>query len=204
MGYVKTKKMQLSHIVHTPNATGFKDLENGQFIWENVTWTKCWCGCMHSNRFTPKSFWNKKWEVPAVRHTAGILLWKKQKQRIKLFLVQSYGKFYGIPKGHAEPGESSKVAALREFREETGTEIDDFFDRSKNRAVGKITEIKKSLGPRSIFSIFVVRVPWKFSIDTLPDCDNEITSLGFVDCNILNMFRLNRITKETINGVDFK
>ena len=38
----------------------------------------------------------------------------------RLFLLLDYGRHWDYPKGHLEPGEDDRAAALRELREETG------------------------------------------------------------------------------------
>ena len=182
------------HQIAENNATGFKDEETGEFVWEPVTWTKCWCGMSHSNRITPDSFWDREWENPKIKRTAGVLLWKRNQNngRIYYFLVQSYGCLYGIPKGAIENNETTKESAIREFLEETGTDISEIFE------VNKAVETRNSIGTKSVFSIFTIQVPWLFGIKTYPACDNEITSLGFVEKTKLKRFQLNRITKYII------
>ena len=63
--------------------------------------------------------------------SAGILLYKFDKGRLKVFLVHPSGPFWAkkdlgvwsIPKGLIENNENTWHAALREFKEETGFEI---------------------------------------------------------------------------------
>ncbi len=62
------------------------------------------------------------------KHSAGILLYKKENGQLQVFLVHPGGPFWvkkdyhvwSIPKGLLEPGEDAWQAALREFKEETG------------------------------------------------------------------------------------
>jgi len=65
------------------------------------------------------------------KHSAGILLYKKENGQFQVFLVHPGGPFWAkkdrhvwsIPKGLLEPGEDAWHAAIREFKEETGFEI---------------------------------------------------------------------------------
>jgi predicted NUDIX family NTP pyrophosphohydrolase len=62
-------------------------------------------------------------------HSAGLLLFRLADDRPKVFLVHPGGPFYSgrrqgvwsLPKGLVEDGEDERAAALREFREETGS-----------------------------------------------------------------------------------
>lgn len=62
------------------------------------------------------------------KNSAGILLFKKRKDDIEVFLIHPGGPFFrnkddgswSIPKGLIEEGEDGQAAALREFEEETG------------------------------------------------------------------------------------
>lgn len=49
---------------------------------------------------------------------AGTIILDFTKKRV--LLIQSYNKFWGLPKGHIEPNESLKQCAIRETLEETG------------------------------------------------------------------------------------
>jgi predicted NUDIX family NTP pyrophosphohydrolase len=67
--------------------------------------------------------------------SAGILLYRKRKQSIEVFLIHPGGPFWknkdagawSIPKGIVGPQEDALVAARREFKEETGFELDGDF-----------------------------------------------------------------------------
>lgn len=67
--------------------------------------------------------------------SAGILLYRYQKGILEVLLVHPGGPFWAerdlgawsIPKGLIDPGENPLEAALREFREETGFNVNDHF-----------------------------------------------------------------------------
>jgi predicted NUDIX family NTP pyrophosphohydrolase len=66
-----------------------------------------------------------------LRQSAGILLYRKKKEEIEIFLCHPGGPFYKnkdagvwtIPKGEFENSEEPFIAAKREFEEETGQKI---------------------------------------------------------------------------------
>lgn len=63
--------------------------------------------------------------------SAGVLLFRQRGDQIEVLLIKPGGPFWRnkdagawmIPKGAVEPGEAPAQAALREFAEETGTEL---------------------------------------------------------------------------------
>src|ERR1700677_2332057 len=65
--------------------------------------------------------------MPAVRQSAGILLFRHRHDRLEVFLAHPGGPFWSrkdaaswtIPKGEFEKGEEPLAAAIREFQEET-------------------------------------------------------------------------------------
>lgn len=69
------------------------------------------------------------------RQSAGILLYRKNGSAIEILLVHPGGPYWkdkeagawSIPKGEFEDGEDALTAAKREFREETGQEVDGIF-----------------------------------------------------------------------------
>jgi predicted NUDIX family NTP pyrophosphohydrolase len=69
--------------------------------------------------------------MPSPR-SAGILLFRRQRDVIEVLLIKPGGPFWRnknagawmIPKGEIEPGEKPVEAALREFAEETGVALD--------------------------------------------------------------------------------
>jgi predicted NUDIX family NTP pyrophosphohydrolase len=82
--------------------------------------------------------------------SAGILLFRQQGAQTEVLLIKPGGPFWRnkdagawmIPKGMVEPGEAAAEAALREFAEETGTNLDSvpFPLASVRQAGGKIVE----------------------------------------------------------------
>ena len=64
--------------------------------------------------------------VPEV-FSSGFLLFRKQKKL--QFLLMKHSKRWDLPKGHLDPGETKKQAAIRELSEETGLNATDvWFD----------------------------------------------------------------------------
>ena len=64
--------------------------------------------------------------------SAGILLYRRRKRQVEVFLIHPGGPFWknkdagawSIPKGLIEPGEDPLAAAKREFAEETGFTVE--------------------------------------------------------------------------------
>ncbi|HEY1963078.1 MAG TPA: NUDIX domain-containing protein, partial [Rhizomicrobium sp.] len=72
-----------------------------------------------------------------MKRSAGLLLWRRNGNAFEFFLVHPGGPFWKnkdagawtIPKGIIEPNEDPLIAARREFKEETGFDINgDFVD----------------------------------------------------------------------------
>ena len=72
---------------------------------------------------------------PMPRQSAGLALYRRTETGIEFFLVHPGGPFWAkkddgawsFPKGEYEEGEDALAVARREFREETGVEIDGAF-----------------------------------------------------------------------------
>ena len=70
-----------------------------------------------------------------MRKSAGLLVYKKHRDEVEVFLVHPGGPFWrgkdkgawSIPKGEFEEGEEPLSAARREFKEETGQAVDGDF-----------------------------------------------------------------------------
>ena len=66
------------------------------------------------------------------KHSAGLLVYRRRKDGVEVFLVHPGGPFWqnkdhgtwSIPKGEFSPGDDPLQAAKREFHEETGFTID--------------------------------------------------------------------------------
>src|SRR4030066_2250409 len=53
-------------------------------------------------------------------YSAGGIVFRKDKNKIRYLLIKDSNNKWTIPKGHIEKGEEARVAALREIKEETG------------------------------------------------------------------------------------
>jgi predicted NUDIX family NTP pyrophosphohydrolase len=97
--------------------------------------------------------------------SAGILLFRQRGGETEVLLIKPGGPFWRnkhvgawmIPKGAVEPGEAPAEAALREFAEETGTQIDQipFPLAAVRQAGGKFVEafaVEGDLDPAAIRS----------------------------------------------------
>jgi 8-oxo-dGTP pyrophosphatase MutT (NUDIX family) len=182
--YMQKTITMFQHEYPLRTASGF--CRNGNWIWEPVKWIHCrYCGLFHSNRHIPASFWDRTWEKKRFRHTAGVILTKKVNDIRYFWITQSYHNMYGFPKGTAEEGETAKMAAQREFFEETGYKL----------------EIEKSPELRICFrdkttSFFLVEVEQEFDIKVFPKTDDEITSFGWISEKNLSLLPLNRTTRD--------
>lgn len=58
----------------------------------------------------------------------GIIPMRVHRGVVQLLIVQHLGGHWSFPKGHPEKGETSKEAAIRELKEETGLSVSSFLD----------------------------------------------------------------------------
>lgn len=80
------------------------------------------------------ALWMRR-STPMARLSAGILLYRRRGAALEVLLVHPGGPFWArkdagawsIPKGEAAPGEDLLACARREFREETGFDVDGSF-----------------------------------------------------------------------------
>ncbi len=92
-----------------------------------------------------------------IEHSSGGVVARHMDGAVHLLLIRDpYGK-WGLPKGHVEDGESSREAALREVREETGlTGLDagpslgtiDWYFRFKGELVHKFCDFPHGFSGR--------------------------------------------------------
>lgn len=161
------------------NANGEKN-ENNEWVWEDVKWTKCnVCGFYHSNRNIPDEYFEKNWITKiGKRDKVGVILVKNKRQ---VWLIESYHKCYGFPKGEKNEKETLQECAKREFKEETGTSIDHINLKMCKTITTEIKNIK--------YTFYIVHVNEYFDMNNTPYDTVEITSFGWK--NIENISRLN-------------
>lgn len=85
------------------------------------------------------------------KRSAGLLVYRRGREGIELFLVHPGGPFWAkkdegawsVPKGLCEPDEDALAAAKREFREETGFSVDGRFMSlgAFKQPSGKVVEV---------------------------------------------------------------
>ena len=112
-----------------------------------------------------------------IEHSSGVVVARRVDGTVHLLLIRdSYGK-WGLPKGHVENGESSREAALREVREETGlTHLDpgpslgsiDWYFRLKGDLVHKFCDYFLMASPEG---------------DTSPEVSEGITECRWLPVN---------------------
>lgn len=73
-----------------------------------------------------------------MEHSAGIIFYNKKAQKV-LLAHATETSYWGIPKGHIDPGESGIDAAIRETKEEIGFDVlaDNLIDHGVNYYIPK-------------------------------------------------------------------
>lgn len=195
-------------------ATGWFNKESKQWEWENVKWKTCNDGIFKSNRHYPNGyFWNHKkykqhYAQKRFRNTSGVILLRpiqdkyigsKDLNKYDVFVVQCYNFKFGFPKGTCNANESYINAAMREFKEETGTDIELLQENSF-----RLNMNTKKLNPhyhnkRTVF--FLKFVPSNFDIHTFPEDDVEITAFGWINLNKLLQYDVSNLVKLTYKQI---
>lgn len=185
-----------------PTTTASGHLENGEWKWEKTEWVLCKCGFNHSNRIIPDEFW-KQWKntptTKSLNYSSGIILVRNCEpidDIPQVFLTQAYHNCYGLPKGKNYDDENPLIGALREFKEETGCDLEKEFPQKDFTECEQITfyDDKK----RTEYTFFVVDVDFWFDIKTKPEDDVEITSFGWRHFDDLTDLKLTGLTKKIL------
>jgi 8-oxo-dGTP pyrophosphatase MutT (NUDIX family) len=91
-----------------------------------------------------------------------------------LMLRNAEHKSWGVPKGHAEPGESAMQAALRETREETGIHLDDVHPGFEHSFEYDVNTARGAYRKRVVY--YLATVP-----DAAPEQSPEHDASGWYD-----------------------
>jgi 8-oxo-dGTP pyrophosphatase MutT (NUDIX family) len=157
------------------------------FTWEPAKWIKCEkCSLWHSNREIPKGYLTSgKWKVrKGSRKKVGIILIRERPEGKQIWMIQSYNNCFGFPKGEKEVDESESECAIREFREETGWNIN--IDLGKRKYLThKIENI--------LYMFYIVHMKPDFDITTVPEDDVEITTFGWCNVNNIPNLKLSKV-----------
>lgn len=163
---------------------GFESEHKPNYTWEPARWVICEkCGMHHSNREIPKGYMTSgNWKVrKGPRKKVGIILVRNHKE---VWMIQSYGNCFGFPKGEKEDNETEAECAVREFREETGWNLNVDLKKSKY-LTHKIENI--------LYMFYVVHVGREFDITTLPEDDVEITTFGWCKLTEIPNLKLSKV-----------
>jgi len=161
------------------------DEQNYTWKWKKVEWVKCnKCRLYHSNRKIPEYFFEREWSIISdPRKKVGILLIRG----CYIWLIESYHRCYGFPKGEKDSHETIEECAKREFYEETGTSI-----QSVN--LSKCLKLETNIENIN-YIFFVLNVNKTFNIKTYPVDDVEITSFGWKHMNEIPKLKLSKAVR---------
>lgn len=179
-----------------------------QWEWDPVEWKKhdTFFKGYKSNRHIPGEYFKYDYWVPPgtkrkKRNVAGCILLRPSKHLVtpcslhslndyEVLMVQCYNNKFGFPKGKCNDGESFIDAAMREFKEETGTDI----QLNTNQDCYTITF--KEYNKEVVF--YVKFVPLDFEINSFPIADVEITAFGWVKLSDIYQLKLADLTKKLV------
>ena len=132
--------------------------------------------------------------------SAGAIIFRKEKEQALFLLIYSgRNRIWGFSKGHIEPGEAEKDAALREIKEETGIAELRFVDGFREEDVYQAVSNRGSYRGNAIEKHSVYFLCETSSMDIIVDAA-EITNykwLGIVEAEKLLAFdSLRRILRK--------
>lgn len=104
-------------------------------------------------------------------HRAGCIILNRKDKTI--LIIQSYGTFWGLPKGHMEKNESIVQCAIRETYEETGIELT---EKDLSRPI--------ELYNGEVTYFFVEGDNLKYDLDKIQD-KGEITNIKWISIDFL-------------------
>lgn len=171
--------------IHFTHKASGKKIKN-HFHWDSVTWKKCKCGLVHSNRSIPPEFWKRKWIKKTKREKVGTMLIRED----SIWITQSYNKCFGFPKGEKEEGETDKETCIREFKEETGSVITQDMLSDKLKIVTRVRDIK--------YTFYILYVNSDYDIKTFPEDDVEITTFGWKKLDHIFEVHLSKAIRKTL------
>lgn len=192
-----------SILTNNDYASGTFNKETREWEWDPVEWKRQ--GSFYvSNRHIPGEYFNYDYWVPPgtrrkKRNVAGCIILRPPKHSqnaihglndYEVLVVQCYNNKFGFPKGKCNDGETFIDAAMREFKEETGTDI----KLSKNDKLYTITF--KEYNKEIVF--YVKIVPSDFEITSFPIADVEITAFGWVKLSEVHKLKLADLTKKLV------
>lgn len=114
--------------------------------------------------------------------SAGGVVFSIFPEDIKFLLLKHQRGHWGFPKGHRESGESTKFAALREIREETGVLNFEVLERLDYELRYQVFEDGKRR-PKKV-TLYLVRIPYPPNIEI----SSEHTNFKWVTAEELNEF----------------